>query len=251
MKLHQLIAILPSAKKKAKEGQTAAYQNAQRSALFQGISRTYTPRDEDGYVYPSESSRVTMTAQQLIQRFCDATLDFFNLAATQDNANTLASADVSVGDRQVLTNVPVTQLLFLEKQLQDIRTFVSALPVLPIDREWSYEPNKGCYQTAPVSTASTKKITEFVVAYDATPEHPAQIREVTKDTVVGTWSKVDLSGALPQDRVRGLLDNVDALLSAVVKARAEANEEEVSKQNSVAVLSFIFGDMYNSDGTQS
>jgi hypothetical protein len=45
--------------------------------------------------------------------------------------------------------VPVPCLLFLEKQLQDVKTFVLSLPVLSINKDWQRDPNRGCYVTTP------------------------------------------------------------------------------------------------------
>jgi hypothetical protein len=66
-----------------------------------------------------------------------------DLAATQDFANTEAKASVVVDGQTILTDVPVPYLLFLEKQLQDVKTFVLSLPVLSIDKDWQRNLAKG------------------------------------------------------------------------------------------------------------
>ena len=48
--------------------------------------------------------------------------------ATQDFANCQAKANVVVDGQTILKEVPVTHLLFLEKQLVDLRTFIDGLP---------------------------------------------------------------------------------------------------------------------------
>jgi hypothetical protein len=55
MKLNQLIAVLQSVKANANKGKAEVSQLSQKSTLFQGLSRTYQPREEDGFVYPPES----------------------------------------------------------------------------------------------------------------------------------------------------------------------------------------------------
>ena len=241
MKLNQLIAVLQSVKANATKGKTEVYQLSQKSGLFQGLSRTYQPREEDGFVYPPESQKLTLKANELIDKFVQACSEYLDLAATQDYANTEAKASVVVDGQTIIADVPVSYLLFLEKQLQDVKTFITSLPVLSIDKDWQHDPNRGCYVTSPKETVKTKKITDFVVAYEATEHHPAQIKEVSKDVVEGIWSLIEFSGALPQDRVNLLLRRVDILQKAVIQAREEANGREVQqKQVASAIFSYLF-----------
>ncbi|MEM9213839.1 MAG: hypothetical protein AAGD25_05785 [Cyanobacteria bacterium P01_F01_bin.150] len=86
MKIHQLIAILQSAKSKSNKAKVSVQQLAQKTELFKGLSRTYEPRNEDGYVYPQESKSVQMKADSLIQQFQEACTELFNLCATQERS---------------------------------------------------------------------------------------------------------------------------------------------------------------------
>jgi hypothetical protein len=243
MKLNQLIAIINGVKQASAKSATEVYQLCQKPALFQGLSRTYSPREEDGYVYPTESQKITFKAKELIAKFVDARTEFFDLAATQDYANTEAKASIVVDGVTVLADVPVPYLLFLEKQLQDVKTFVGSIPVLAIDKEWDYDANRDCYVTDPKLTTKTKKITKPVVLYEATKEHPAQVKEVSEDVIEGTWSLIEFSGALPASRINELKLRVDALLKAVVQAREEANGMEVvQKKAASAIFNYLFAD---------
>ncbi len=243
MKLNQLIAVLQSVKANASKGKTEVYQLSQKTALFQGLSRTFQSREEDGYIYPAESQKLTLKATELIDKFVQSCSEYLDLAATQDHANTEAKAAIVVEGQTILQDVPVSHLLFLEKQLQDVKTFIGSLPVLSIDKDWQHDSNRGCYVTSPKETVKTKKITDFVVAYDATEHHPAQIKEVSKDVVEGTWSLIEFSGALPQDRVNVLMRRVELLQKAVVQAREEANSREVQqRQAASAIFSYLFAD---------
>ena len=53
-KLNQVIAVVSGKKKLANEAITSAYHTIQKETLFEGISRTYTPRDEEGERFPAE-----------------------------------------------------------------------------------------------------------------------------------------------------------------------------------------------------
>lgn len=241
MKLNQLIAILNGVKRSAETAKTEIYKLVQKPALFQGQQRTYTPRREDGYVYPEESQKLTLKAEDLIEQFAEAGKEYLNLAATQDWANTEAKASVKVDNDTILENVPVPHLLFLEKQLLDMKTFISSLPTLPIDKEWDYDAAKGCYTTTPKESVKTKKVVEFVKVFEPTPHHPGQAKEVPADIIEGTWTLVELSGAIAKDRQTTLLRRVETLYQAVLKAREEANSLAVTQQNTAEkITKYLF-----------
>src|SRR5262249_15962559 len=137
---------------------TQIYHTAQKAALFSGITRTYQPRDDDGEKLPSEATRVQLTANELITQAEDALTRLFDLIATKHRTNLGAVADVIIDDRVLAEKVPVTYLLFLEKQLTDIGTFLMKLPLLDPAEVWHFDENTGAYATDPVSTARSKKI---------------------------------------------------------------------------------------------
>jgi hypothetical protein len=97
------------------------------------------------------------------------------------------------------------------------------------------------FRTAPVETTKTKKKTVPVVLYEATKEHPAQVREVTEDLVIGFWSGTKLSGALSADRKEMLMTRLQSLQKAVKFAREEANSITVEKKSATAeIFGFLF-----------
>lgn len=243
MKLNQVIAVMKGAKQEANKKKSEISEITNKPALFHGLNRVYQPRDDDGFVYPPESQKVTTKVSDLIDRYQSGIAEMLDMAATLDWANTEARADIVVNDEVLLEAVPVTYLMFLEKQLGDVRSFIHTLPVLPIDKDWEYDTNRGFYATEPKETAKTKKITEFVVAYEATTEHPAQVKEVTKDVIEGSWTLVELAGAETQDRVDELLRQVDGLIKATIQAREMANDMEVERQKvAEPIFNYLFAD---------
>jgi hypothetical protein len=107
MKLNQLIAVLQSVKANANKGKAEVSQLSQKSTLFQGLSRTYQPREEDGFVYPPESQKLTLKAEELIEKFVQSCSEFLDLAATQDYANTEAKASVKVDGQIIIADAGV------------------------------------------------------------------------------------------------------------------------------------------------
>lgn len=229
-KLNQIIAVEKSIKSRSFQELTEAHHALQKQALLSGISRTYRPKDEEGEQFPPESTRVQVKAEEVIRRTADILTRLFDVTATKDYANCRAKADVVVNGGVLLKDVPVTYLLFLEKQLTDLHTFIKKLPVLDPAESWSFDPAADCFATEPIQTVKTKKIPRNHVKAEATEKHPAQVEVYYEDVVVGYWKTIKFSGALPQKRVHELLSRVEKLQQAVKFAREEANSTEVEEQ---------------------
>lgn len=240
-KLCQIIAVEKSVKSKAHTGITEIYQKMQKPALITGISRTYRPKEDGGEQLPSESTKVQLSAGEFLKDVARVMTDLFDVTATKDFANCVATADVVVGDVTIATAVPVTYLLFLEKKLVDIHTFVSKIPTLDPSEEWTFDPNAGCFASKPAETTRTKKVFVPLVLAPATDKHPAQVKEGFEDQIAGFWKTIKFSGALPASRVAEILDRVERLQKAVKFAREEANSREVEqKKVGDKVFNFLF-----------
>jgi len=96
------------------------YHKLQKEALLSGIARTYRPKDEEGEPLPPEQKKVHYRVQDALSDAKAALVELFNIVATQDTANTKARGNIVVDGTAVLSNVPVTHLLFLEKQEDSI-----------------------------------------------------------------------------------------------------------------------------------
>ena len=101
-----------------------------RGTFFVRSVRTYQPKDEEGEQLPPESTPVQIKAEDVLRNTAATLTRLFDVTATKDWANCAARADVKVDGRVLVADVPVSYLLFLEKQLTDINTFVRKLPVL-------------------------------------------------------------------------------------------------------------------------
>ena len=241
-KLNQIIAVEKGVKSKAHQDLTAAHHGLQKPALLAGISRTYQPKDEEGEQLPPESTRVQVRTEDVLRQTAKTLTRLFDVTATKDWANCVARADVTVEGRVLLTGVPVAYLLFLEKQLTDLNTFVRKLPVLDAAESWTQDPSTDDWRTEPVRTLRTKKVPRNHVKAEATEKHPAQVEVYYEDVPVGYWTTVKFSGALPARRVNELLDRVEKLQQAVKFAREEANASEVVDQRAGdPVFGYLFG----------
>lgn len=240
-KLNQIVAVEKSVKSRVYGDFTELHKASQKADLFSGFSKNYRKRDEEGEEYPPEHKRVQLEANDVLNQVARLMIELFDVTATKDFANCGAFADVVVDGETLVAHAPVPYLLFLEKQLTDLHTFVDKMPVLDAADDWSSDPNSGLYKTASIATQRTKKVQRPVVMYEATDKHPAQTQLITEDVVVGYWDTVKQSGALPNPRKRLLLDRLEKLSQAVKFAREQANDSEASEQNIGAkVFGFLF-----------
>ncbi|BAY65679.1 hypothetical protein NIES22_57860 [Calothrix brevissima NIES-22] len=241
MKLNQAIAVIQTIKEDSRKRRTEIYHLLQKPELFDGLSRTYEPSEEEGFVYPAESKVLQFKAEDLLKQYEQAAKDLFDFAATQDFANTQAKADVVINGTAILKDVPVTYLLFLEKQIEDIRALVAKLPILDTSEEWHLDQQQDCWASSPKRTTKTKQILKPVVLYEATDKHPAQVKESSEQVPEGIWKSVKFSGALSRSRVNQLKERLDTLERAVIFAREQANAIEVEKKSvSDAIFSYLF-----------
>jgi hypothetical protein len=226
-RLHQFNALIEGFKAEENREFDRAYHAAQKPPLFAGLSRTYAPRAEDGDHLPPEGTRVQVTAEDLLANVRGAFGKLLDAELTQDWANSQAKADVVADGTTILKDVPVTNLLRLEKQIVHLRTLVDALPVLDPADDWEWDEARACHTTTPAKTVRTKKVPRNHVLSEATKEHPAQVQAYYEDEPVGDWTLVKFSGALTAVRKRELLQRVLRLQAAVRLAREQANTFEV------------------------
>jgi hypothetical protein len=229
--LNQIIAVRATVKGDTDKKLTLYDHLLLKNALLVGHSRTYTPKDDDGFRLPAESSNVQVKAELILREVADDMTKLFDVTAAMDWSNQHARADVVLlgGEQPVtlLSDVPVSYLMFLEKQLSNIETLIRKLPVLDPTENWTFDPTRDVYKTEPVATVKSAKVRRNNVLAPATDRHPAQVESYSEDVPVGTWSTTKFSGALPAQRVNKMLNRVTALMQAVKFAREQANMVEV------------------------
>ena len=240
-KQHQILAIEKSVKGATEKALTAAHHKFQKSDILTGLSRVYTPKDEDGGALPSERKLVQVLVKNeltVVRRHLAA---LFDVTATKDWTNTKARAHVVVDDKVLLQDVPPTYLLFLEKQLINLATFIHKLPMLDPSEKWHFDPQRMCYATEEVAQIRTKKIPFNHVKFAGDAHHPPQVEVMNEDVRVGTWAVTKLCGALPMNDVAGMVERVQKLTYAVKQALAKANGHDAVDPNvSKAILDYVF-----------
>lgn len=241
-KLNQILAVEKGIKVRTYSEITQIDKEMQKAALVSGIQRVYQPlADNDTEQLPPESTLVQVRVDQAIKRVIDLTAEHWDVTATKEWANTQASADIAIGDRVLVASAPVTYMLFLEKQLTDLRTMISRMPILDPAFAWHPDAASNAFATEVVQTHRTKKEPKVIIKYEATQHHPAQTELVTEDRIVGFWNTTKFSGAIPLEQRDAMMDRVDQLIKAVKLAREEANAIEVdNKDVAEPILNFLF-----------
>jgi hypothetical protein len=226
-RLSQVIAVEKQIKSRVNSEGGELHKLNQKPELFNGMTRNYERKSEEGEELPPEQKLVQNRASENLNLWATMWAELLDVVATKDWGNVKASADLVVEGRLLVKDAPVTYLIWLEKQLEDFRTFVDHLPVLDPARAWRSDSATGLYITEPVRTARHKKVPRVLVKVEASEHHPAQAEIVHDDVLVGYWSQLFTSGALPEPRRRQLLGRVDSLRKAVKEAREEANSMRV------------------------
>lgn len=245
MKLHEVVAIRKGVKSRTYSELTDLFKKAQKGDLYAGMSREYKPKDDDGETFPAEDKRVQLVAEEVLKKARKLRTEFIDIEATQEFGNLTARADVTIDGEVILADMPVTLLIFLEKELTDLRTFVSALPTLDEAKNWHADPNSRLHRSDTAVTHKTKKVQRPIVLYDAVvkDDHaiPAQTQLITEDVIIGHWHTTYLSGALPAPKKDALLERIELLRNAVKRARSRGNDHEVERREIAgAVFRYLF-----------
>lgn len=214
-----------------------------KEPLLSGITRRYRPKVDGGEQLSPEDKSVQVRTHEQLDHLDALLTRLWDVTATKDAANTEAKADVNLPGRDdpVLRDVPVTTLLFLEKQLGELRDFLRKLPVLDPAYDWSWNDDARAYATPVTTTNRVVQKAVPVVLYPATEQHPAQVQLAQEAEIVGYWDKIDFSGKLPGEKVQEMLDRIELVLAAVKTAREAANMiEVVDRRVAGPLLDYIF-----------
>jgi len=247
-KLHEVVPARKTVKARSYSKLTELHKKAQKGDLYNGMNREFKPLDDDGETFPPESKKVTVTAPDVLKQVAKIMSPAMDIEATVEcgNAAGTAKANVVVDGQTILSDVPATLLLYLEKQLSDLRTFIDKMPTLDEAKDWTKDPNSKMFRSDTAVTHKTKKVQKPIVLYDAVIKDgealPAQTQLITEDIIIGHWHTTYLSGAMPLPEKEAVLDRLEKLLYAVKKARSEANDVRVERQEIAgAFFGYLFG----------
>jgi hypothetical protein len=177
---------------------------------------------------------------QYIFPYIEKALD---LKLSKHLTNQKAVGNIELEGNVVAADVPVDFLLDLEKAIPRWRKMYEAMPTLDPSRKWETE-RAGVWKSEAPKTAQTEKIMYPVELSPATIQHPAQVKEATKDIVVGTFNQTDISGAATTQQKADVLALCDRLLVAVKQARMRANATEQVQGSAAKQITNLFSKVF-------
>ena len=230
-KLHETLAVESSLKQVADKLLKESIRTMSKESLFTGMTRRLEMFDEEAQAANlTENQELTTTVDANLKELAPHIARYWDAVAQKDVTNLQATADISVDNITLATDVPATFLLGLESKLNELRKLYEALPTYAPGIKWIPSPSMGdgVFETEyPEETIKTEKEIKPVVLYEATKEHPAQVDRVQVTKPVGKYVKTSFTGMLTPAEKAARLDRLDKLRNAVKKARQRANNTNV------------------------
>lgn len=240
-KLHELLAAEGTVKTQADKCRSDLINTFEKKRhLFGEKVVTFQPSTDGAEKVTEEQSDLQTTAKQELRWIAGIWTKALDAAFQIAESNMAARADVVLDSGvTLLTGVPATALLELEKRAAEIQALVTAIPTLDPAKGFKPDPDRGdgIYKAREVRKTRTKKIVRPLVKYEATKEHPAQVDMVPEDVPVGTILEQEWSGLLTPAEKADMLARAEEVRRALKMARSRANEAEAAK---VAVAQGIF-----------
>ena len=207
-----------------------------KEALTTGHNKVYTPDSGDESEgegrartiltarQPNSYKAVALTVQAALREMAQYAIPAMDAVATADATNQHANADVILpGGTVLLNNVPVSHLLWLGgTYLPEMRKSIALLPTLDPTKNWTPRLG-GVYESDVVTQGSFVKDTVPLVLHPGNDRHPPQVTALEKQVHVGEYASTSLSGAIPAERKKELLDRFDLMISLIRDAAARAN----------------------------
>ena len=247
-KLHEVLAVeadKAGIAKRIMDETRGVFQS--KHQLFLGAVKTLK-MDNDGFdsleAASSEKQLITTTVPDRLNYTAKAISDWLDVVSQKEHTNqTAAKADLVIGGVVLLTNVPATLLLGLEKKLKLVREIYNTIPTLAQGTDWE-DDSSNIPHTFKAGRdevrAKTQKTNKSRVMYEATKEHPAQIEKWSEETVVGNYTTKYTSGMISSARKMELLSRVDDVIQAVKQARQRANNCQVVKNCNIGTILFNY-----------
>lgn len=229
-KLHELLATSSSIEAQSAKVITDLTNTFQKkSHLFGETIVTTTNIEGDSAPVTDTQSSIQTTVYRELKWVSELIAKSFDINYQIDSANTLAQADVVLEDgTTLLTGIPATALLQLEKSLRKVQELATAIPTLDPAKGFSSDTVRGLgyFQARPVNKIKTKKTKTILTLAQATDKFPAQVQVYDEDVKVADVVQNEWSSLITPAEKADIIDRIDQLIRAVKKARSRANEQE-------------------------
>lgn len=236
-KLHELIAVEGelegTVKKILEEAQTTFSKKPDHFLQLRREVRMLADTPEAKAEEITEQSDITTTVAEKLDYVRGHVVRYYDAVLQREATNQKAVADLVVDGKVLAHALPGPFLLGMETKLKALRDVYNQIPTLAPGKTWVID---GGFEKPGVYLAKdddvrvrTKKIPKAVVLYEATKEHPAQVKELIEDVPVGQIVSRLWSGMISPAEKSDLLGRIDNLIRACKRARQRANSTEIVK----------------------
>ena len=246
-RLHELLAVdgnLKAQADKTRAELTNTFEKKQHHFTEKTVS--YKPYEEGALPTVESQLDLQTTVPKELKWISEFLIKSLDVSYQVAEANTVARADVVLEDgKTLLSQIPATSLLELEKRAKELHDFVSAIPTLDPAKGFRLDPDRGSdvFKAREDRKTRTKKIQKHTVVVPPTKEHPAQVALVTEDVPVGDITTLEWSGLITVAAKGDMLSRVEMLTRAIKKARSRANEAEISATSNkigADIINYVF-----------
>lgn len=234
-KLHELLAAettAVSASKKLLEDTRTKF--AKKDDYFMGNLRTLTMLKDS---VENEAIQAAARQEKELPTTVYDTLEYFfqfwakaeDVMLQKNCTNQVAKADLMFKGEVLARNLPVDELMGLEARLKELRGLAQEMPTLDASKKWKNATDRGDHvfvTEAPEVQAKTEKIIVPVELSPATDKHPAQVKETSREEVVGKFENIRWSGAATTLQKAQMIEILDELIVEARQARNRANMVE-------------------------
>ncbi len=232
-KIHEVLAVEKQHGETSRRLQGEAVTTfTKKDGLFEGVIQEIEPLEES-----SDGPQVVMAerAEKLVVETVAGKLDWVSQAVREhwrsmgdkEAANQLAKADVTVDGETVVAAVPATFLLSMEGQLQQVRKVFESIPTRDGAVKWVPTEYDDVLSAPTSKKQVTRKVQHVEKIHPPTEHQPGTHEVLTMDRPVAIAKATALTSKWSSERKAMLLRRLDHLLSAVKKARSQANHTDV------------------------
>lgn len=251
-KVHELIAAQKTIKTAAEEMQKDTVDKFSKGEAFKGFTKALemiedTPSNALLQNQSREDKPVVTTVGETLGYAIPFIAKLENLQIQQDDANTKAFADIEIDGLVVLARVPINTLIKWEERLVSQRQIFLHMPTLDATKYWEPDAEMGRNRWRWKNSEHTTKTEKIMVPIElskATDKHPAQVKESTKESIVGEFITVKRSGELTAVQKADTITRFDKLMIAIKQARQRANDVNVDLNvTAEPIYKYLLGDL--------
>jgi len=233
-KLHELLAVESNLKSQADQARKDLMNTFEKKRHhFTESLVTFESNEENVQPVTETQSDLQTTVPKEIEWLAPFLQKAIDGGYQVAEANTQARADVILEDGTILlSSVPATALLELEKRMKEVQDFIAQIPTLDPAKGFRPDPDRGVdiFKARDVEKVRTKKEIQPVVLHQGTDKHPPQVQAVSVDVPTGTIKQQEWSGLITTADKGLLLERIEEVIRAVRKARSRANETEIAAE---------------------